>query len=153
MTKKGTEFEKLVEKIYNQISPELNIKRNDRIIGFNSGKLREIDIAIRHTVANHEILIIVQAKDHNKKIDIQIVDAFKAVVADVRASKGVLISSKGFSKTAIKYSKNENIDLLTAHDAENFNWRKESFFPVFIKKNTQNVCRKYSSCWRRLGLH
>lgn len=132
--KKGSEFEELVAEIYKQLSPQAEIKLNDKIQGFNSGIRREIDVSIRQKVANHEILIIVQAKDYSSaKIDVKVVDAFRSVIEDLRASKGVLVSAKGFTKSALEYGKNQKIDLLTAHDAKVKHWRKEIFFPTVIK--------------------
>lgn len=66
-----------------------------------------------------------------------VVDAFLSVVKDVRASKGILICNKGFTKGAIDYALNTGIDLCSAHDASYRNWQFDLKIPVlvsFIKK-------------------
>jgi hypothetical protein len=137
--KAGREFELLIEKIYKEMSPEATIVRNDKIHGFDSGINREIDLSIRSRIANHEVLIIVQAKDYSGKVDINVVGEFVTVMKDVRASKGILICNGGFTEGAIKLATNQGIDLCSAHDANSKKWKLELKIPILLKEFTKKI--------------
>lgn len=128
----GSEYEKLIEKIYKLLDPDSTIRRNDKIFGHKSETHREIDISIRRKIGPHEILCIVQAKDHKRKIDVKAVNELWGVMDDVRASKGILISAKGFSKAAIKLANNLGIDVFSAHDLNSEKWKIEPEIPVLL---------------------
>jgi hypothetical protein len=84
---------------------------------------QQIDVSIRTSVAGHEILIIVQAKDLVRPADVNVVGEFQAVIRDVPAAKGVLTCSSGFTLPAVEYGRNLNITLCTAYDASIANGR------------------------------
>jgi hypothetical protein len=134
----GKPFEDLIYKIYKELEPYASIKKNDRIKGWESGIDREIDISIRKDFGGHEILMIIQAKDHKTKADVKILGEFDSVIRDVRASRGILICNAGFTKTANEYAKNRAIDLCTAHDASNKDWQGEIKIPIVRKSTTVN---------------
>ncbi|WP_082773822.1 restriction endonuclease [Hymenobacter sp. PAMC 26628] len=137
--KTGKPYEELIYKIYKELEPYAETRLNDKIMGVESGIEREIDISIKYKVAvTHEVLIIIQAKDHLKKADIKIIGEFNSVIKDVRASKGILICSSGFTKTAKNYAKNHKIELCSAHDASKMNWKAEIEIPVIKRKITVN---------------
>ncbi len=128
--KKGKGYEQLIAKIYKELSPDAAVTLNDKIKGLVSGIDREIDVTIRSSIAGHDILIAVQAKDYGKKpADVNVVGTFKAVLDDIKASKGILICTSGFSKKASQYAANCAIDLCTAHDAETRNWKLDLKIP------------------------
>ncbi len=131
----GKPFEELIFKIYKELEPHATIKKNDKIKGFESGTDREIDISLRQDFGGHEILMIIQAKDHKKKADIKILGEFDSVIRDVRASRGILICNAGFTRTAKEYAKNRAIDLCTAHHAAKKEWAGEIKIPI-IRKQT-----------------
>jgi hypothetical protein len=128
----GKEFERLVKIIYSKLDSESKIKINDKIEGQDSKIKREIDLSIRRKIGAHEVLIIVQARDYNKRLDINDVGEFLSVIKDVRANKGVIISAKGFSKSAIEFAKTNSIDTLTAHDFVNPKWTLDVKMPVIL---------------------
>jgi hypothetical protein len=132
--KKGRAYEELIHKIYSELEPLADVTLNDKIKGFESGIDREIDVSVRSKIADHEILIIVQAKDHKYKADIKIIGEFESVIRDLRASKGILICSSGFTKTAKKYAQNQKIDICSAYDANSKDWKIELQVPV-IREN------------------
>jgi Restriction endonuclease len=109
---------------------------DDHIIGQETGILRQIDVSIRSKIAGHDILIIIQAKEHKKRADINMIGEFDSVVRDVKASKGILICNSGFTKTAKEYAQRLKVDLCTAHDASNINWQTEVKIPVIKKSIT-----------------
>src|ERR1700674_1798165 len=90
------DYEHLVASIYADLDENAVIERNDKIRGLETGSERQIDVSIRTTVAGHDVLIIVQAKDQRRPADVNVVGEFLSVIRDVRAAKGVLICSSGF---------------------------------------------------------
>lgn len=131
--KNWKDFEELIYSIYKKIEPLADVKHNDFIIGLESNTPRQIDISIRSKIANHEILIIIQAKKTKKRADINVLGEFDSVIRDVRASKGVLICNAGFTKGSKEYAKKRKIDLCTAHDASIKEWQTEIQIPVLKK--------------------
>ncbi len=128
----GKEFEKYINFIYSKLDSESKIQINDRIDGQDSKTKREIDLSIRRNIGAHEVLIIVQARDHNKRLDVNDIGEFLSVIKDVRANKGVIISAKGFSQSAIEFAKTHSIDTLTAHDFNNPKWTLDAKMPVIL---------------------
>lgn len=124
------DFEKIVAKIYETISPKAIVKHNDFIIGYDSRTERQIDVSIRFREAGCDLLVIVQAKDYKKPVDINDVGELSAVIKDVRASKGVLICNAGFTKGAQQMANSLGIDLCNAYDAETKNWNTTLTIPV-----------------------
>jgi len=103
---------------------------DDKILGVESHIERQIDVSIRTTIAGHEILVIVQAKHLSRPADVNVVGEFKAVIEDVRASKGVLVCSSGFTEAALVYGRVSSIDLCTAVDAQNRQWNIDIKIPL-----------------------
>lgn len=128
---KWREFERLVARIYTELEPNAQVIHNDRILGVDGGIERQIDVSIRFSLAGHQLLVIVQAKDyHTAPADINDVGKFATVIRDVRASKGILICNAGFTDGAIRLAKNLHIDLCAAHDALSRDWKGDISIPV-----------------------
>lgn len=134
--KSGKEYELLIEQIYKELQSDATIIQDDHLPAYNSGGTRQIDLTIRYKVANIDILIIVQVKDFKIKAKVGYVDEFLGVMNDVRADKGIMICSQGFSQKAINAAKTHRIQLYSAHTAKNVKWHKEIGIPTFkIQQN------------------
>lgn len=112
----GAEFELLSKKILEvlAINENCQITHNEKI-ETEFGE-RQIDVLIKSKIAGMNIITIVECKDHKRKIDIQVIDAFNSKMTDVGAHKGVLISSSGFSKHALKKARKLGISACTIHN-------------------------------------
>ena len=91
------EFEKLAYDIQRELAGSADVTLRDTIQGVDSNIPRQIDISIRQQVGQYSVLIIVDCKDHRAPLDVNIVGEFVTVVRDVRANKGALIASRGFT--------------------------------------------------------
>jgi len=139
--KKWLGFERLITRIYECISPEATVVHDDKIQSHDGKRVRQIDVSIRFRKAGCDFLIVVQAKTNVRPLDINAIGEFKSVVEDVRATKGVLICNSGFTKNAQEYARYHGIDLCTAHDAENKDWRTVLKLPVvWIRLSTYIRC-------------
>lgn len=124
-------FEQLAAKIYENLVPQgARVVHDDRIMGTDSGIERQIDVSVRFSVAGHEFLTIVQAKDHARPADVNVVGEFATVIADVGASKGVLICRSGFTPSAMTLACAKGIDLCNVHDASTERWALDIRVPV-----------------------
>lgn len=130
--KAGKEYELLVEKLYKDLEPNAIITHDDHIYDTQAKIKRQIDVSIKYKFAGVNHLIIVEVKDYKHKADISVVDKFQQVIEDVNANKGILICSKGFSKTALTKAKNYGIECLTIYSALNKKW--ETILKIPVKK-------------------
>lgn len=124
------EFEELAAQIYRELSPDAVVTHDDKIQGFESETLRQIDVSIRFKIAAHDLLTIIQAKDIGRPADLNVVGEFATVIRDVRANKGILICRSGFSESAQILAQKHGIDLCNIHDAQSRDWALEVQLPV-----------------------
>ncbi|RZB31396.1 MAG: hypothetical protein AEth_00726 [Candidatus Argoarchaeum ethanivorans] len=130
MAKSGKNFENLVAKIEKAFAGPAEVKQNDYLLDFTTGKKRQVDITIRSKVAEYLILIIVECRDHKKPVGSGYIEEICTKRDCVRADKTVIVSSSGFSKPAIQKAKNFGITLLNIEDANNFPW--QNLLPTVI---------------------
>jgi hypothetical protein len=130
---KWKRFEKLVFEIQKSFAGTTAIVTlNDHIMGVDSGVERQIDISIRQQVSQFPILVAIDCKDYSEPIDVVDMGAFVTLTTDVRANKGVMVSSNGFTKAAIKIAKNASIDTLTLIDSKSVDWKNYVGIPLLI---------------------
>ncbi|MEE1655693.1 restriction endonuclease [Microvirga sp. CF3062] len=99
---------------------DVSVTPNATLVGSISGVRRQIDILVdARWDEGVERRVIYDAKRRTRKIDVKDVEAFGGMMKDVRASRGVLICSNGWTPAAEKRAA-ENIDirLMTADEAE-----------------------------------
>ena len=87
--------------------PDYQIKRNTKIHGVISQTPRQIDVLIEAEVLDSPVRIIVDAKMRTQPIDVNDIESFIAMMADVKAHRGILVSTKGYTKAAILRAHNE----------------------------------------------
>ncbi|PWF62397.1 hypothetical protein CBX96_16220 [Shewanella sp. BC20] len=131
--KSGTKFEKLTEKIFAQLvkQPDYEKVEHDIKLEGKDGP-RQIDVLITSEIAGMKIKTIIECKDYKGKVSVGVVDSLHSVMQDVNANKGVLVSSNGFSSTAINKAKRLGISLYTAHEALSEKWKIDIEIPVLV---------------------
>lgn len=104
--------------------PEASIQHDVRRRGIFSHSERQIDILISGSLAGFRTDIAIDCKYFSNKIDIGIVEQFIAFLADLKVSKGVIITNVGFSEAALRRAHNEGRDIevviLDFEDLESF---------------------------------
>lgn len=123
---KWRRFERLVKQIQETLTPEADIRFDERIMGSLSKTLRQFDVTVRQD----GILTVFDCKDYRKPIDVKDVEQFIPMVEDVEANHAVIVSAKGFSLPAINRGKAAGIDLFTVVDAERHDWHTYLTIPV-----------------------
>lgn len=129
---KWKRFEKLTAKIQKDLSPDATVKHNDKILGKNTNIHRQIDVSVRKSIGQYEILIIISCKDLAEPVDLTHVEEWIGLADDVQANKAAIVSSKGFSRTAKTLAKNKGIDLYTLVDAESEDWNTYASVPIIV---------------------
>ncbi len=130
---KWKRFEKLVYEIQKSFAGTTAIVAlNDHVMGVDSGTERQIDVSIRQQVSQLPILVVIDFKDYAEPIDVVDMGAFVTLTTDVRANKGVMVSSNGFTKAAINIAKNAGIDTLTLIDSKSVDWKNYVGIPLLI---------------------
>lgn len=135
MKNDGKEFEVLVHKILDVLTkgvPAATIIRDIKING-PDGK-RQVDILFSHEIAGLTFRTIVECKDYKAAISVEKVDALFSKLQDLKASKGILVSTSGFTQTAKQKAMRLGIDLLIANHEYNIDLRKFLAIPVPICK-------------------
>ncbi len=83
------------------------VERNVRILGKMSGKPRQIDVRVAGRLfGSGSATMIVDCKRYTKPIDVNHVGAFVALVEDVGADVGLLVTTLSISQAAQQYADN-----------------------------------------------
>ncbi len=126
---KWKRFETLVAKLQQGFSPNAKVTLNDKIAGRRSGVKRQIDISVRQTIGQFEILIVIDCKDYSKAVDVKDVEEFLGLVEDVGANKGALVTAGAFTKAAKTRAQDAGVNVYRLVDAEDHDWRSYIAIP------------------------
>lgn len=132
---KWKRFEKLIHEMHTQFAPEgAVVTLDDKIIGCESKVPRQLDVTIRASVAQYKIFIVVECKDEARPIDVATMGEFASLLRDVKANKGVMISTSGYTPAALEMAKVQGIDTRTYVDTESIDWKSEVTIPVLLTR-------------------
>jgi hypothetical protein len=115
----GKDYEEMVLFVYRVLcgdSSFRDVRHNVKLDGPDGE--RQIDVLVIHDYANVRYTTIIECKDYRGKLNVTHVDAFASKLVDVKASKGILVSRNGFSKTACQKAKRLGIELCMIDTAE-----------------------------------
>jgi hypothetical protein len=112
-------FEKLVAALHE--TGDVTVEHNVVLQG-RSGAPRQIDVLLKHKQGLYEHLVIVECKYWNTAVERLHVDALATTVKEVRASKGVMFSTKGFQSGAATQAEHDGIDLFTVRELTDEEW-------------------------------
>lgn len=78
------------------------VKKDYMAKDFRTGGIRQVDIAIFINSYEGERFIAIECKNHKERIDVQELESFITKLTSIRASKGIMVSSSGFTEGALK---------------------------------------------------
>lgn len=87
-----------------------------------TGGPREHDVVITVTGSHHKTIIAIECRDRSRKITVNDVEGFNAKCRDTKVDQGIIVSPKGFTKTALEKARHHNIRCLELSQVEAFNW-------------------------------
>lgn len=100
MPKRTNLFQEIVEIIHRHMAENARVEASALLPSRTTGKLREVDVAIRARHAGYEVIVCVEAVARSRKANREWVDQMVGKHADLPTSKLVLVSEKGFTKDA-----------------------------------------------------
>src|SRR5688572_6542190 len=119
---KGEVFENLVEWITKCIHTHAVVTKNDKLVDIHTKRKRQIDISIRIKDGPTDVLGIVEARDRSRPVGVEYIEQVNSKKVSVAADFCVIVSNKGFHKTAISKAQQLNIRLISIDDALKINW-------------------------------
>jgi hypothetical protein len=131
---KGTKFEKTVEKVINWMySKYENVVIAHNVLIASEDTNRQVDVLITVTIRDLIFKVAIECKDYRIKLPIGKIDEFVSKKDDIKADKGIIIASNGFSSSAISKAKRKDIILYSLTDKIEIE-NKELDIPVIIKE-------------------
>jgi hypothetical protein len=85
---------------------------------------REIDILIQSKVSGYDISVGIECTSVAKPVEIRVLESFKEKHRKVGVNKTIVVSKKGFTKSAKEYANKNHIKLLTFDTAGREKWSK-----------------------------
>jgi hypothetical protein len=131
---KWKRFEKLAYEIQKEFVGSAKVTLSDSIQGVDSKTSRQIDISVRQSIGQYPILVVIDCKDYKDPLDVKVVEEFAGMVRDVRANKGALISSNGFTEAAVNVAKTHGIDTIRLIDTESVDWATYVSVPALLER-------------------
>ncbi len=128
--------------IYTQATPDAEVRHNFKILG-RSGRKRQIDISIAAKQGLHSYLTVIECKRYARPVGITTVEAFATKLKDVRANKGVMVSTKGFDEGARAQANQHDITLFSYREAVETDWEKVSAASLWVTFTTEQFVPKY----------
>lgn len=143
--KKWEKFEKLVAKVQADMAPGATVRLNQRVPGHNSGVAREIDILIESKVANYNIKIAIECKDHKNPLNVKVVESIIGLMKDIQANVGVIVSASGFTPAALNVGNDAGLKLYKLVDTGDHDWTSDVAIPALCHvKNLKSYQYVYS---------
>jgi hypothetical protein len=130
MDAKGYEIfiARMIERLINTefVDPP-SVKHLQKYSG-KSGEIYEIDISYKFRIAEADYLTIVECKHWNKRVGRDVVAAFKTVLDDIGAQKGIIVTTVGFQSGALGLATKMGIALFKVADQRNAQLHAVSHF-------------------------
>jgi Restriction endonuclease len=104
-----TELQNRVAQVFTEVGCEVAIEKRVEL----SRGCATLDVVVEDRRVAPPSLYICECKYWNKRVPKSVVHAFRAVVSDLGANRGLLISAKGFQAGANEAARFTNVDLLT----------------------------------------
>jgi len=105
------EYEHYVFGTLRQRFPNSRILPNTKLPGLKSGRSRQIDMLVEFNIGGCLIRIAFDCKCYGRKVDVKHVESFLGMLEDIRVSQGVLVTTKGYTKTALSRAQRESRDI------------------------------------------
>ncbi|TRX54398.1 restriction endonuclease [Fulvivirga sp. M361] len=114
LTKKH--LERLLRK---DLEDKTKIEHRKKLVS-KSGNEFEIDLHYKFTLGGVSYLTLVECKHWNSNVTREKIGYFKSVIDELKAHKGIVVTTKGFQKGAIEFAKSNNIGLIKISNDDQF---------------------------------
>jgi hypothetical protein len=122
--KKGESLQRLVHAIETATSNSTNVKVESPkfMPDKDTGRSREHDVVLTFTDGHHELLVALECRDRSRAVGVPDVEQFHTKCLRTGIDHGIIVSGKGFTKTAVTKAESFNIGCLTVDQVAQFNW-------------------------------
>jgi len=123
-SKPGRSLEKVIAAIERAIGHRSDVKVTspahlpDRV----TGQPREHDVLLEIAAAHRTIRVALECRDRSRKITVNDVEGFSEKCRDTTVDRGVIVSPKGFSKTALLKASRKGIECQSLSKVDAFDW-------------------------------
>lgn len=93
-----------------------------RLKEIDTGKRRELDVLATYKNGNHTTRIAFECKDEGRKVGVPHIEAFHSKLMSLNVDIGILVSSSGFTATALPKAAAKKIVLQTIEESTEFDW-------------------------------
>jgi hypothetical protein len=87
-----------------------------------TGEPREHDVVLTINIDHHEVVIAIECRDRSRPVEVNAIESFYKKCQDTGVHRGVMVSSKGFTKAALMKATHCEIRCLHLQEVESFNW-------------------------------
>ena len=105
------DYEVYITRHFQRLFPGASVRHDVNRLGVLSKVERQIDVLIEGKVAGFDLTIVIDCKYFGKKVDVKDVDEFLGYLHDLRASKGILITTNGYTQAAYNRAMNDTRDV------------------------------------------
>jgi len=112
----------LTERLKKEFGYEIPVDHQRAFSSLN-GNTYKIDISYKFSLFETDYLTLIECKCWNSYVTREKINSFKAILEDLKAHKGIVVTTKGFQKGAVKYARSQNIGLIKItndHSFENY---------------------------------
>jgi hypothetical protein len=122
--KPGRSLEDLVSSIERALahSEKVTVESPAFLVDQITGNRREHDVLITVSSSHHVARIAIECRDRSRRITVIDIEGFWSKCQDTGVDQGIVVSPKGFSKSAIEKAKHRGIRCLELTEAQSFNW-------------------------------
>lgn len=99
-------FEKRIAEEARRMYPGARVQHNAQVRGLISGKMRQIDVLVTGRVGPHEIMVVIECKWRQRRVDVGVVDSLVGKLQDVAADRGVLFANRVPTEAAMSRMRN-----------------------------------------------
>lgn len=118
------DFELLAKKhleklLRNDLKDQIEIEHRKKFVSA-AGNRYEVDLSYEFEIGNARYLTLIECKQWNSNVTREKIGHFKSVLDELKAHKGIAITSKGFQKGAIEFAKTNGIGLFKISNDDQF---------------------------------
>lgn len=122
MPKRTNAFQELVAIIHSRLGNGWIVTESMFLPDGITGEMREVDVVAKATVANYDLYISVECRDHRRPADVTWIESMAKKHESLSTSKLVLWSRSGFTKAAVAKAAALKIDTVSQATAAAADW-------------------------------
>lgn len=118
--KQGRSLELLVEKLERILANDtrVHIESPKKIRDTQTHKLREHDVVLTYNQSHHELIVAIECKDRSRPVGVPDIETFDTKCRHTNINQGIIVSSSGFTHTAIQKASVMGIKCLELKEIE-----------------------------------